>query len=450
MTALHLPTFPAVLLTCVAWAHAAETSGSRGALALPVAGAVEAVVDFGPALPISAVAFSPDGKLLAVGGYREVLLWDLRSAELARRIGAGQIEGMVHAVAFLDQGRRLAVGDGVPHQSGAVRVFDVATGSVAATLDEPKRVVLCLAVSPDGELLVAGDADSKVHLFGSADAKPIRTLDDHNGRVLGLAFSGDGKRMATASADRTLRVWEVGTWKPVIRYELEDTVHGAAMDADGKYVVGAVGGPEQWAVAVGNIESDLKLAARRKPRARTYSTGTAMPLDVFWPAKGSYLFVPCSDGTVRAYQGASTRVRASLRGHTDWVYCATSTADGRLIATAGADGTVRLWEGIKGEPLATLVQLAPQTEQWIIVTTQGHFAASSPEKVAWRKTDGSQAPAGLTERFHQPEEVGKALAGAIPGAAAKKPAAKRAARGPAKKPGKRPPRKTAAKKAKKK
>ena len=65
------------------------------------------------ALPLSAVAFSPDGKTLAVGGYREVLLWDLAAGKLAKRIGAGQIGNMVQAVLFSKDGKSLAEPEGI-------------------------------------------------------------------------------------------------------------------------------------------------------------------------------------------------------------------------------------------------------------------------------------------------------------------------------------------------
>jgi len=193
---------------CVAgrFAIAADGGGNAAArrpLAFPITAgsadsgeaSVECVVEFGPVLPISAVAFGPDGKTLAVGGYREVLLWDLEDAKLAGRIGTGQLAGLIHAVAFVDGGKGLAVGDGVPGRSGAVRIFDVDSGDLTAGFDEPQRVVCCLAVSPDGKLLAAGDAGSLVHVWNLGDNKLVKTIDAHNGRVLGTTFSADGKRL---------------------------------------------------------------------------------------------------------------------------------------------------------------------------------------------------------------------------------------------------------------
>ena len=371
--------------------------------------AAKCTVSFGPSILISAVAFSPDSKTLAVGGYREVLLWDLAGAKLAKRIGTGQLDGLVHAVAFVDGEGTLAVGDGVPHQSGAVKIFNCQTGEPIVTFDEPKRVVYCLATSPDGILLAAGDADSLVHVWNLNTKKLAKTIDAHNGWVLGAAFSSDGKRLATASADQTLRVWNVDTWEPAVRYDLPATVHGAAISPDGKIVVGAVGGPGEWALRIGRIDFDPQQAARRKPEPRPISTGTGMPLDVVWPARGEYVFVPCNDHTVRVYQGNNGRLVKTLDGHTDWVYCMAASPDGKCLASGSADGTVKLWNGADGKPLATLVQLSPGTDDWLIMTPQGYFTTSSPEALTW-KAAGSPAPAEqFAKRYQNTELVLKAM-----------------------------------------
>ncbi len=411
-----------LLCMCVGSLLAADATRP---LAFPIADDVEGVVDFGPALAISAVAFGPDGKTLAVGGYQEVLLWDLDAAKLAKRIGTGHLTGLVHAVAFVRGGKALAVGDGVPHQSGAVRIFDVESGEPAVTFDEPKRVVCCLTPSPDGELLVAGDAGSTVHVWDLGTEKPVKTIDGHGGWVLGAAFSDDGKRLATAGADQTLRVWATDTWEPVISYNVPAAVHAAALSPDGKTVVGAVGGEKEWALRVGRVDTDLLQAARRKPTAKAMSTGTGMPLDIVWPAKGANVFVACNDHTVRAYQGTNGRLITTYSGHTDWVYCVAATPDGSKLASGSADGTVKIWDGAGGKPMATLVQLSPRSDDWIIMTRQGHFAASSPELIGWKTAGSSVASEELTARYHDPDEVRKALAAPTrpPSAFRKRPSA---------------------------
>lgn len=389
---------------------------ARQTLAFPVIRAqpgkqvgVDGVVEFGPALAISALAFSPDGATLAVGGYQEVLLWDLAQARLARRIGAGELDGMIHAVAFLDGGKALAVGDGSPGAKGAVKIFSTADGKRTATFGEPKGTVYCLAVSPDGTLLAAGSADTCLYVYDLKAGKPATTIDAHADWVLGAQFSADGKRLLTAGADRTMRVWEVGTWKMLLQYDQGDCVHAAVLGPDNDTVVGAVSGPTERGLVIGRVDADLKVAAQRKPRARLIGTGALMPLDIIWPGKGQNVFVPFNDGRIRAYQGASGRGVRTFDGHTDWVYAVAATDDGKRLASGGADGTVRLWDAEKGPMLATLVHLAPGSDGWLIMTPAGHFAASAPDALAWRAEGDAKPPDGLTDRYQKPDLVVKAL-----------------------------------------
>lgn len=99
----------------------------------------------GPTIPTAALAFDPGGRLLAVGGYQEVLIWDLTSGRLQKRTGSGQLGYVVHAVAFNavafnPNGRLLAVADGTRSSSGAVKVFDIDTGQPVLVFEEPKDV----------------------------------------------------------------------------------------------------------------------------------------------------------------------------------------------------------------------------------------------------------------------------------------------------------------------
>jgi len=129
------------LASVLTFAAAAEDPAPQRSLTIPLAGpgaqVAECVVAAGPAVPVAALAFSPDGKMLATGGYREVLLWDLENAALLKRIGADQIGGSVAALAFLKD-RSLAVGEGTPYGAGAVRIFDVAAGKQSHVSKSPR------------------------------------------------------------------------------------------------------------------------------------------------------------------------------------------------------------------------------------------------------------------------------------------------------------------------
>ncbi len=365
--------------------------------------ALDCVIPFGPAVPTSAVAFSPDGKTLAVGGYQEVLLWDLANAKLAKRIGVGQIGDFVRSVAFRTGGQWLAVAEGTPYGPGAVKVFDVTSGQPALVFQEPKDAVFAVAFSADGKLLAAGGADNVARVWGVDEKKLAAELKGHSACILGVSFSADGKFLVTSGADRTAQVWEVGTWKLVAKLDQMEPVLGAVFGPNAELVAVAVSGP-----------TDRMIRLRRRDNtqlARAIDMGVPAPLGVLWAPPGNRMYVPLTDKTVRVYDPNSGGHVATLTGHADWVYGVALSPDGAKLATASADGTVKLWNTAENRLLATLVQVTPRTEEWLIVATPGYLAASSLGAVQWRAANLTTPPDKIPGVLQNPELVKKAIAG---------------------------------------
>jgi WD40 repeat protein len=364
---------------------------------------LDCVVPFGPAVPTSALAFSPDGKTLAVGGYQEVLLWDLPNAKLAKRIGVGQIGDCVRSLAFRTGGQWLAAAEGTPYGPGAVKVFDVNSGQPVLAFQEPKDAVFSVAFSPDGKLLAAGGADNVARVWNVDEKKLIGEIKGHTAWVLGTSFSADGKFLVTCSADRTAQVWEVGTWKLVAKLDQMEPVNGAVFGPNAELVAVAVAGP-----------TDRMIRFRRRDNrdlARAIDLGVPEPLGVVWAPAGNRMYVPLTDKTVRVYDPNSGGHVATLAGHTDWVYGAALTADGTKLATASADGTVKLWHTGENRLVATLVQVTPRTEEWLIVAAPGYLAASSLGPVQWRAANLTTPPDKIPSILQNPDLVKKAIAG---------------------------------------
>ena len=336
-----------------------------------VAAATAASVDT-PANPVTAVAFHPSNGELASGGYGEVLVWDVASAKLGRRI-AGLI-GRVRGLAFSKDGARLAIAEGEPGRSGAIRLLDYATGHVLFTLDQEKDECLAVAFSPDGKLVAGGAPDGTVRIWNSDDGKPVTTLKELTGWITGIAFSPDGKFMAASSLDRSAEVWTTAPWKPLARIPENSTgpVNGVAFSPDGTLLVLAVGGTDSsdverairiWRTDVADEPKNMtpQQAMRRATQlraTRAVDVGPGIPTGLAFSASGAgskaaRLLVPLSDKTVRILN-QNGGFLSTLAGDTDWVDSVAVNADGTRIASGSASGAVLIWNGINGKLLATV------------------------------------------------------------------------------------------------
>jgi WD40 repeat protein len=161
-------------------------------------------------LPVlTAVAFSPDGQLLAVSGYHEVLLHKGDGTGLlARLVGLSE---RIQAIAFSPDGKTLAVSGGDPGRFGEIQLWDVAKRTLRLSIPLSFDTVYGVSWSPDSKLVACGCADNTVRAFESATGKQVLFQGAHSDWVMATVFSQDGQHLVSISRDRSVKLTEVPT-----------------------------------------------------------------------------------------------------------------------------------------------------------------------------------------------------------------------------------------------
>jgi len=303
---------------------------------------------------VNALAFTPDGKELVVGGHHELTVWNIATAKLVKRLYTRAERA--YAIVFLPDGK-LAVAGGRPGQEGDVRIYDLGakTGrtedgvEILDGVSDPKVLVkhlfdvedsvLCLAITPDGKTLAAGGCDRAVRIFdlseGIAKAKLVQTVENHADWVLGCTLTPDGKYLVTAGRDKTAKVWDLKTKESVVTFpEHQNIVYAVAVKSDGSagFSVGAdkqirtwkpSGEGKQVKAVGGHGDEIFKIVANpKKPMLATSS----------------------ADKTVRLWDLDKLTSTKTLSGLSDYVYAVGFSPDGTLVAGGSYDGSVEIWK----------------------------------------------------------------------------------------------------------
>jgi WD40 repeat protein len=284
--------------------------------------------------PVNSLAWSPDGKMLASGGEDgRVRLWDVATGQ---ELFPGQGNDTApRALAYSPDGRLLASAD-----DGTLRLWDPMTGALLRAL--PQASTTSLAFSADGKGLIAGSRDGTVRLRDAATGKEISCVKG-DAASRSVVLSPDGKVIATIGEHGNItRLWRSDTGKTVWRIEGDGSTNGMA-----GYIALS---PDGNLLAVGGVEQDVTLYDIRTGKETCACERTAGSTCLAFSPDGRTLVSGCDRGAVYfrdVATGKETQPPLEQGGEAPLlggVLCLCFSPDGRVLATGGRDRTVRLWE----------------------------------------------------------------------------------------------------------
>jgi RNA polymerase sigma factor (sigma-70 family) len=312
---------------------------------------------------VTAVVFSPDGKMLAAGATPDnvpvpragvVKVWDIAAGQQSPLLKDHTFFLQVSAVAYSPDGKTLAVGaldpSGIAKPAKQVTLWDTATGKKSDTLPGFGP----LAFAPDGKTLACADNDYRLVIWEIASGKELTTLKGHTGLINSLAFSADGRILASASNDGTARVWDPATGQErfCFKAKAKYRISAMALSCDGKLLATVAQlVPDKPGTMV--IAGEIALWDTHTGKPIRAWEDEAGPLAAAFSPDGTLLATGGYDGLVKVWDVATGVLRTSLKGHTKYILTLAFTKDGTLLASGSWDGTVKVWRvepGAAGPP----------------------------------------------------------------------------------------------------
>ena len=255
----------------------------------------------------------------------------------------------VRAVAFSPVDRTLAIGrrDGmiaVTEADGTSRWLD------AETRSHGESEVLCLAFSPNGRVLAAGDARDTVTLWDVAGEGLHQPRLIHPGAVNALCFTPDGQTLVTGCDDGKARLWDLRTGRVVASFgDTSTEIQSIACSLDGGTVAA---GSENGTIRLWDVAARRETAQLHMPHGR--ATSLAFAPDGRTLAAGGSFEPPAGGNELILWDLGTGQKRFRFRGHEGFVLSVAFSPDGRSLASASADHTVKLWDTTTGAVRATL------------------------------------------------------------------------------------------------
>ncbi|HMC27417.1 MAG TPA: c-type cytochrome domain-containing protein, partial [Verrucomicrobiae bacterium] len=259
---------------------------------------------------ITALAFSPDGKVLAISGYHEVILHSPTGSNIiARLLGESP---RIESLAYSPDGKMLGVAGSAPARFGEIQIWDTATNGLLKSYKISIDSVYGLSFSPEGDRVAVGCADKSVRVLAVKDGKELLKFDNHSDWVFATTFTVDGKRLLSGGRDRAMK--------------LIDASNGQFIDDINKLLEGV-------------------LCFSRHPKEDKVAYGGDL---------GSARIYKIAENQGRTAANNDVNLVKELERLPGPIHAISFSPDGNTLAVGGVNGELRLYSATDGKRTATL------------------------------------------------------------------------------------------------
>lgn len=239
---------------------------------------------------VESLTFSPDGKTLVSGSFKEVVFWDVEKGTIKHKLT--DFADRVVALHFSSDGKYLATGGGAPTEDGELKVWNAETFKLVVEIKPSHSdTVFGVCFSPDNTKLASCGADKFVKVFEIPSGKFLKSFEGHTNHVMDVGWKPDGKILASAGADNNVKIWD---------YEKGEQVR--------------------------------TIRAHQNQATRLVFVGKTPTFVTASGDKNVGMFNADSGGNVRSFTGG-----------TDFMYAVAVSSDGKLVITGGEEGILRIY-----------------------------------------------------------------------------------------------------------